>query len=227
MVPIRSRAVALTGVLTCFVLVCASQVSWSQTDKLQGLPNFSRVSDSLFRGAQPTMAGYSALRNMGVSIIVNFRDETGEIATEKRQVESIGMKYVGIPWNGHDEPSNSQVAQFLDLVRANSGAKIFVHCKAGADRTGVMVAAYRIALEHKAVTGAVAEMHKYHYHWLFLPHLERYVNSLPRLLQAETVFSAYAPTARTAAAEDPFAAAATAAVRVRSQLPAPRASADR
>jgi len=94
------------------------------------------------------------------------------------------MEYVGIPWNGYEEPSNSQVAQFLDLVRANQDAKIFVHCKAGADRTGVMVAAYRIAFERKAVTEAVAEMHQYHYHWLFLPHLERYVKSLPHLLQS-------------------------------------------
>jgi len=121
------------------------------------------------------------------------------------------MEYVGIPWNGYEEPSNSQVAQFLDLVRANQDAKIFVHCKAGADRTGVMVAAYRIAFERKAVTEAVAEMHQYHYHWLFLPHLERYVKSLPHLLQSEAVFSAYAPKLPTAPIENPFAAAAPAA----------------
>jgi protein-tyrosine phosphatase len=132
---------------------------------------------------------------MGVSMVVNFRDETSEIAAEKLQVESVGMKYVGIPWNGHDEPSNRQVAQFLELVSANPDSKIFVHCKAGADRTGVMVAAYRIALEHKAVSESVAEMRRYHYRWILLPHLERYVRSLPQLLQTETDFSAYAPAA--------------------------------
>jgi protein tyrosine/serine phosphatase len=194
MIPIRSRIKVLAGVLAGLVLVCASQLCWGQTEKPEGLPNFGRVSDVLFRGAQPTTAGYSTLRKMGVSIVVNFRDESSEIAAENRQVESSGMRYVGIPWNGIDEPSNQQVAQFLELVRANPEAKIFVHCKAGADRTGVMVAAYRIAVEHTAVSDAVAEMHKYHYHEFFLPHLVRYVKSLPRLLQAETVFSAYAAT---------------------------------
>ena len=73
------------------------------------------------------------------------------------EVESLGMKYVSIPWSGSSYPSSSQVVQFLDLVRANPQAKIFVHCKRGADRTGVMVAAYRIAFEHKDVADAVLE----------------------------------------------------------------------
>lgn len=195
MAPLRPRSVALAAVLACFVVVCTCQAGWSQSEPVQGLPNFGSVSDFLFRGAQPTMAGYSALRNMGISVVVNFRDESDETAAEKRQVESTGMKYVSIPWNEFDEPSNRQVAEFLALLRANPDSKIFVHCKAGADRTGVMVAAYRIVLEHKAVAEAVAEMHRYHYHAFFLPHLERYVKLLPHLLQIETVFSAYSPTA--------------------------------
>jgi tyrosine-protein phosphatase SIW14 len=210
MVRTQTRAIALAGVLASFVLIFVSQVCWSQTDKLQGLSNFGQVSNTLFRGAQPSTDGYTPLHNMGVSIIVNFRDEASEIATEKRQVESAGMKYVGIPWNGHNQPSNSQVAQFLELVRANPDARIFVHCKAGADRTGVMVAAYRIALEHKAVADAVAEMHRYHYKWFFLPHLERYVKSLPQLLQTEADFSSLVSKPPVNQANIPFASAAVA-----------------
>ena len=56
------------------------------------------------------------MQQMGVAIIVNFRDERNEVAEEKSAVESLGLKYVSIPWSGADEPSSSQVVQFLDLV---------------------------------------------------------------------------------------------------------------
>ena len=172
--------------------------SWSGENQISdGIENFSLVSQTLFRGAQPSAAGFTKLRDMGVGIIVNFRDEADETASEKQQVESLGMKYVGIPWSGRQYPSSAQIIQFLDLVRTNPQAKIFVHCQRGADRTGTMIAAYRIALEHQTVAKAVSEMHQFHYDHFFLPQLERYVDSLPQLLQTDTLFSAYAPVAGT------------------------------
>jgi hypothetical protein len=56
-----------------------------------------------------------------------------------------------------------------------------------------MVAAYRIAVEHKTVAEAVAEMHRYHYDWLFRPQLKRYIESLPGLLQSDPQFANYRP----------------------------------
>ncbi len=172
--------------------------SWSRENQnSNGIENFSQVSQTLFRGAQPSAAGFTKLRDMGVAVIVNFRDEADETANEKKQVESLGMKYVGIPWSGRQYPSSAQIIQFLDLVRTNPQTKIFVHCARGADRTGTMIAAYRIALEHQTVANAVSEMHQFHYDHFWLPQLERYINSLPHLLQTDTLFSAYAPVAGT------------------------------
>jgi len=199
MLSLRSRTLALAAILSSMILFSTVQPGWAE-DKHDGLPNFGQVSETLFRGAQPKGAGFNALHEMGVSIVVNFRHERDEIASEQRQVEAAGMKFVSIPWRGEDEPSSKQVAQFLDLVRDNPTAKIFVHCKAGADRTGVMVAAYEIVNGHKSIDEAVAEMHRYHYHEFRLAHLQEYVKSLPRLLQSEQAFSAYSPKAPAPAA---------------------------
>ena len=192
----RIKRVILASILVWAVGFVSPHSAWSQESyqapsKIDGVQNWSHVTDTLFRGAQPSSAGYKALQQMGVGIVVDFRDEPREISAESKEVEALGLKFVSIPWSGSDKPSTIQVVQFLDLVRTNPNAKIFVHCKRGADRTGVMVAAYRIVVQHKPVTDAVAEMHQFHYDHFWLPQLERYVQSLPQLLSADPLFAAY------------------------------------
>jgi tyrosine-protein phosphatase SIW14 len=194
MAPISRRTIVITGFLAVVSLIAGTQVSWCQAEReLRGLPNFGRVTENLYRGGQPAADGFKELHAMGVGIVVDFREEPTEMATEKREVESLGMKSVRIPWNASHEPSSAQIVEFLDLVRANPDTKLFVHCRRGADRTGVMIAAYRIAVEHKTVAEAVSEMRRYHYDWLFRPQLKRYIESLPGLLQTDPKFASYRP----------------------------------
>jgi tyrosine-protein phosphatase SIW14 len=194
MTQLKSRSFVIGVFLAALSLISGTQVSWCQAEKdLKGLPNFGHVTENLYRGAQPKPDGFNALSAMGVGIVVNFQDNRGEMANEKRRVESLGMKYVEIPWDANHEPSNTQVVEFLDLVRANPNTKIFAHCRRGADRTGVMIAAYRVVVEQKAVPEAVSEMRRYHYDWLFLPHLRRYIESLPGLLENDPQFATYRP----------------------------------
>jgi tyrosine-protein phosphatase SIW14 len=188
------RMIVVAGFLAVVSLIAGTQVSWCQTEKdLRGLPNFGRVTENLYRGGQPTPDGFKTLHAMGVGIVVTFRENHTDVATEKRAAESQGMKSIEIPWSANHEPSSAQVVEFLDLIRANPDTKIFVHCRRGADRTGVMIAAYRIAVEHKPVPEAVSEMRRYHYDWLFRPQLKRYIGSLPGLLQNDPQFAAYRP----------------------------------
>jgi tyrosine-protein phosphatase SIW14 len=191
---INRRAILITSFFGIVSLVAATQVSWSQTEtEPRGVPNFGHVADNLYRGGQPTPDGLNALHEMGVGMVINFRDEPKEMADEKREVESLGIKYVGIPWSASHDPSSAQIVDFLDLVRASPNTKIFVHCRRGADRTGVMIASYRIAVEHEPVSNAVSEMRQYHYDWVWLPHLQRYIESLPGLLDKDPEFAAYRP----------------------------------
>jgi tyrosine-protein phosphatase SIW14 len=189
--PTHFRMMVVTAFLSVVSLMAGTRVSWCQTDtELRGLPNFGRVTENLYRGGQQTSDGFKELHAMGVGTVVNFRENQTEGEKEKRQVESLGMKYIAIPWSANDVPSSTQIVEFLDLVRTNN-TKIFVHCRRGADRTGVMIAAYRIAVEHRPVAEAVLEMRQYHYDWFFLPHLKRYVAALPELLQKDPQFAAY------------------------------------
>jgi tyrosine-protein phosphatase SIW14 len=190
---ISCRMIVVAGFVAIVSLIAGTQVSWGQAEKEQGLPNFGRVTDNLYRGGQPTSDGFNALHTMGVGIVVDFREKPTDMTTEKRQVESLGMKSIDIPWSANHEPSSDQIVQFLDLVRENPDTKIYVHCRRGADRTGAMIAAYRIAVEHKSAADAVSEMHQYHYDWLFRSQLKRYIESLPALLENDPKFANYRP----------------------------------
>ena len=152
---------------------------------LPGLPNFGVVSETLFRGAQPKDAGDAELEKQGMDIVVSFREDARQIADERRAVEALGMRFVSIPWPAFDAPRNEQVAEFLQLLRDNPGKKIFAHCQRGAERTGVMVAAYRIAAEQWAPREALGEMESYGFRGLWFRGYKKYVLSFPGQLNSD------------------------------------------
>src|SRR5271169_957133 len=126
--------------------------------KLKGVGNFGEVTPELFRGAQPTTKGFQALAKNGIDIVVDTRGDRTK--SEGKEVRRLGMQYVAIPWHcpfPHDEV----FARFLQLVQDNPGKKIFVHCRLGDDRTGMMIAAYRMAAEGWTADEAMREMQSF------------------------------------------------------------------
>ena len=152
---------------------------------IQGVSNAGNVNGTLYRGAQPHDSSYADLQKLGMNIVVDLRGESGEVSAEKKAVESLGMKFVSLPWNGSGLPSHDEILTFFTLLRDNPDKKIFLHCAQGADRTGVMVALYRIAVDHWTPEQAIAEMHEFHYHSFMLPHLAKYVKAFPTTLAAD------------------------------------------
>lgn len=152
---------------------------------LDGVENFARIDQWLYRGAQPKDFAFNELKNAGVAIVVDFRDENSEVTHEKKVVEGTGMQFVSLPWNSRSGPVHDQIVAFLNLLRQNPEKKVFVHCKRGADRTGLMVALYRITFDQWSVDQAVGEMKEFRYHNLLLPNLERYVRGYPAQLAAD------------------------------------------
>lgn len=149
---------------------------------LPGLPNLGKVHERLYRGAQPEKPGWDELKKLGVEIVVNLRDEKDKVSSEREAVEKLGLRYVSIPMHPLARPQSQDVAEFLELLRANSDKTIFVHCRRGAERTGVMLAAYRIAEEKWTPEQALAEMKTFHFRSFWFRHLKNYVREFPSLL---------------------------------------------
>src|ERR1700693_1643940 len=152
---------------------------------VQGIKNFGQLTPRLYRGAQPAEKGYELLEKMGVDVIVDFRDEKDLIERERQAVESRHIRFISIPWSPFHDPTPAQVLQFFEILRQNPEKRIFVHCEVGADRSGTMVALYRIAAQGWTVNDAVREMKAYHFHGFWFAHLERYVQKFPQQLEAD------------------------------------------
>jgi protein tyrosine/serine phosphatase len=110
--------------------------------------NFGKVDDHLYRGAQLDSEGIKALKKLGVKLIVNLRQPWDGWKDEEAKALANGILYTNIPMSGVDRPQDAKVRQVLALFETSS-TPIFVHCQHGCDRTGMVVACYRIQ----------------HYHW--------------------------------------------------------------
>jgi len=154
--------------------------------KAKGIPNFGNVTPTLFRGGQPSADGFATLAHMGIAIIV----DTGRSKRDERLIENLGMTYISLPWYC-PLPKDRVFERFLEITRGNPGKKIFVHCRLGDDRTGMMIAAYRMGQQGWTAKQAMQEMHEFGYrgiHHLMCPGLGIYEKSFPHRLQSDPVF---------------------------------------
>jgi protein tyrosine/serine phosphatase len=127
-----------------------------------GIENFHQVNDHVYRGAQPGPEGWNGLAKMGITTIIDLRrEDEHDIQEERRVVEAAGMHYVSVPMNGVVAPSPEKVTMILEMLEDGSAGKVFVHCKRGADRTGAVIACYRISHDHWANKRALHEAESY------------------------------------------------------------------
>ena len=154
---------------------------------LKGVSNFGEVTPTLYRGAQPSKEGFRDLAKMGINIVVDLR---GSRESERQLVTKLGMRYVAIPWRCF-HPRDDPIARFLELLRENPGKKVFVHCRTGDDRTGMDIAAFRIADQGWTAQEARREMEAFHFslfHRTICPGLSSYEKTFPQRFKTSPAF---------------------------------------
>jgi tyrosine-protein phosphatase SIW14 len=156
--------------------------------KHKNLPNFGEATTTLYHGGQPSKTGFRMLAKMGVSIVVDLR---GSRDSERKIVTHLGMHYVAMPWEC-SFPKDKVFAEFLTLLRTNSGKTIFVHCRLGDDRTAMIIASYRMAEEGWSAEKAKLEMEKFGFSFahrnLICPGLSSYEEKFPYEFKTSPAF---------------------------------------
>jgi hypothetical protein len=128
----------------------------------RGVTYAAEVAPGLYRGGQPDAEGIAWLKAMGVRTVLNLRHFHGD--TEGERVAAAGMRYERIALESSDAPTRPQVERFLALVNDPKLRPIYVHCLHGVDRTGAMMAVYRMEMEGWPNVEASAEMQYFEAH---------------------------------------------------------------
>jgi protein tyrosine/serine phosphatase len=129
-----------------------------------GLENLAEAGPGIYRGAQPSREGFTALKELGVKTVVSFRTHH----STRKEVEAAGLVSVELPIQADifesEPPTEEQVKTFFATVLDPAKRPVFFHCAHGKDRTGTMAALIRIELEGWTPAEAVEEMQHFGYH---------------------------------------------------------------
>ncbi len=151
-----------------------------------GIKNFHQVDEHVYRGAQPTDEGFKYLANIGVETVIDLREADERSTAEQKVVTAAGMKYVNVPMTGLTPPSEAEITRILGILEADSKGAVFVHCKRGADRTGAVIASYRIDHDHWDSDRALSEAMAKGMSFFQFPR-QSYIRAFrPRAIEAKT-----------------------------------------
>jgi len=156
----RSLAALAAGVLLATLALAQVEPRYAE------LPNLHQVNPQLYRGGQPKDGGLRKLKDLGVKTIVNLRGEDAHTRAEGEEAHSLGLHYYSISLPGFSKPKDEEVGRVLGIINDPENQPIFIHCHHGKDRTGTIVACYRISHDGWTAEQAKDEAQRYGLGWV-------------------------------------------------------------
>lgn len=130
-------------------------ICWATQIQMQGVGNFYKITDYLYRSEQPTEEGMKNLKKMGIKTVINLRAFHSDLDKTKKAGllnEELSVK----TWHIEDE----DVIRVLRIIRKRENGPFLMHCWRGADRLGVICAMFRIVEQGWTKDEAIQEMVK-------------------------------------------------------------------
>ncbi len=147
---------------------------WAQPVLGMELGNFYQVSNELYRAEQPDDEAMVQLQAMGIHSALNLR----EYHDDNGEADGTTLKLYRVAMNA-GEINDALVEKALDAI-AVAPKPLLVHCWHGSDRTGAIVAMYRMVFQDWPRERAIDEFVNggFGYHQSFYPNIERYLESV-------------------------------------------------
>jgi protein tyrosine/serine phosphatase len=136
--------------------------------------NLYKVDNDLYRSEQPSKKGFQEIESLGVKTILNFR----RLWDNTKKAKNFNFNLVNLPLKAK-LLNEDDIVKALSIIQ-NSEKPVLVHCWHGSDRTGAIVAAYRILFDNWSKENAIAEFRikDLGYHYKMYPNLEVLLQNL-------------------------------------------------
>jgi len=193
--PARSPCKIIIALVTIGVLVIGFLVIWNNGLRDGLFPkNFGIVEPGqLYRSGQISHWQIErTLMNNNIKVIVALSAHGGKAAdleAEMNATKELGIDRRVFPLGGDGTGQIHQYALAIAVIdRAKKqGKPVLVHCIAGAQRTGGVIATYEMLVEHRPPVEAFAQMRSFGHDPSANPHLLEYLNSHMAELAKELV----------------------------------------
>lgn len=194
------------ALIAAITLASPLALAKSATDQARAnIPRFRIIADGIYAGGNPLSKavgnqGREAIVNLGIRGVISLQggdiDDTwkgkfaewrqkGEspdaIAEEKAWFEAQGLTWFNAPLNSHEPKTPAEDRDIMDALRhmalATKDAPVFLHCEHGADRTGLLVALFRVFYKGWTPEDAYKEWLANGHTWIarvFTHHLDDY-----------------------------------------------------
>ncbi|MDD4973261.1 MAG: tyrosine-protein phosphatase [Bacteriovorax sp.] len=148
----------------------------SFSTQIFAITNFAKVNEGVYRGARLiSIEEVQYLKSLNIKSVINLQGgdldsdigiiipwaEPGErpenIAKEKATTLSLGLRFYHAPLNSLEPITNDEdraIDEVLSFMHDQNNQPVFIHCEHGADRTGLLVALYRV--KYEAVNPVIA-----------------------------------------------------------------------
>jgi len=143
--------------LAVSLILLSASVSAQDATSYAELPRFQHVSERVYRGAQPRDGGLIRLRELGINTVINLRGASAQTRAEEAEARALGLNYFNIALPNWGRPQDARVRRILEIIAAPENGRVFIHCRSGVDRTGLIVAMYRMTNEGWNTNAALAE----------------------------------------------------------------------
>lgn len=130
--------------------------------------NWYKVDDLVYRSEQPDEMGMVDIERYGIRRVLNLR----QFHSDDDEVEGTNIEIFRIPMNAGNI-KDEDVVKALQVIKT-SDLPILVHCWHGSDRTGTIIAMYRIVEQGWSKENALDELVNggYGYHSIYTNILE-------------------------------------------------------